>query len=83
MKFGYEYFFLRLSDLQAKKIISITTGRNIGSIIDVDVLNDGKIDSLIVEQSRNIFSLNRESDTRISWGDITKIGEDVILVRKD
>lgn len=74
---------MRLSDLQAKKIISITSGRNIGSIIDVDVSNEGKIDSLIIEQSRNLFSLNRESDTRISWSDITKIGEDVILVKKD
>ena len=74
---------MRLSDLQAKKIISITSGRNIGSIIDVDVLNDGRIDSLLIEQNKTFFSLNRESDTRIMWSDITKIGEDVILVKKD
>lgn len=74
---------MRLSDLQAKKIISITSGRNIGSIIDVDVLNDGRIESLLIEQNKTLFSLNREMDTRISWGDITKIGEDVILVKKD
>ena len=74
---------MRLSDLQAKKIISITSGRNIGSIIDVDVLNDGRIDSLLIEQNKTLFSLNRETDTRINWSDITKIGEDVILVKKD
>lgn len=74
---------MRLSDLQAKKIISIVSGRNIGSIIDADVRDDGNIESLIVEQNRNLFSLNRESDTKIQWNDITKIGEDVILVRKD
>ncbi len=74
---------MRLSDLQAKKIISITTGRNIGSIIDVEVLNDGRIESLMIDQNKGLFSLNRESDTRIIWGDITKIGEDVILVKKD
>lgn len=74
---------MRLSDLQAKKIISVTSGRNIGNIIDIDVLMDGRIDSLIVEQNKNIFSLNRDSDTRIAWEDITKIGEDVILVKKD
>ena len=73
---------MRLSDLQVEKIISITSGRNIGSIIDVDVLNDGRIDSLLIEQNRTLFSLNRENDTRISWSDITKIGEDVILVKK-
>ncbi len=74
---------LRLSDLQNKKIISIATGRNIGSIIDVDIREDGRIDSFVIEQSRNFFSLNRESDTRILWNDITKVGEDVILVQKD
>ena len=74
---------MRLSDLQAKKIISITSGRNIGTIIDVDVLNDGRIDSLLIEQNKTLFSLSRETDTRISWSDITKIGEDVILVKKD
>lgn len=74
---------MRLSDLQSKKIISITSGRNIGNIIDCDVRQDGNIESLIIEQGRNIFSLSRESDTRIFWNEITKIGEDVILVKKD
>ena len=74
---------MRLSDLQNKKIISIATGRNIGNIIDVDIREDGRIDSFVIEQSRNFFSLNRESDTRVLWNDITKVGEDVILVQKD
>lgn len=74
---------MRLSDLQSKKIISISSGRNMGSIIDCDVRENGNIESLIIEQNKNIFSLNRESDTRIFWNDITKIGEDVILVKKD
>lgn len=74
---------MRLSDLQSKKIISITTGRNIGSIIDVEVGLDGKVESLIIEYNKNFFSLNRESDTKIMWGEIVKIGEDVILVKKD
>ena len=74
---------VRLSELQNKKIISVVTGKNIGNIIDVDIHDDGKIDSFIIEQSRNFFTLNRESDTRILWNDITKVGEDVILVQKD
>lgn len=74
---------MRLSELQNKKIISVVTGKNIGNIIDVDIHDDGKIDSFIIEQSRNFFTLNRESDTRILWNDITKVGEDVILVQKD
>ena len=74
---------MRLSDLQAKRIIDISTGRNIGNIIDIDIKENGLIEALIIEQSRNIFSLNRESDTRIYWNDITKIGEDVILIKKE
>lgn len=74
---------MRMSDLQSKKIINISTGRNIGNIIDLDIKENGLIESLIIEQNKNIFSLNRESDTRIYWTDITKIGEDVILIKKE
>ena len=74
---------MRMSDLQAKKIISISSGKNLGNIIDINVEIDGKITSLIIEQNKNLFSLNRESDKKILWTDIAKIGEDVILVKKD
>ncbi len=72
-----------MSDLQVKKIINVSTGRNMGNIIDFDIRENGTIEGLIIEQNKNIFSLNRESDTRIYWDDITKIGEDVILVKRD
>lgn len=74
---------MRLSDLQSKKIVSVTTGRNLGSIVDINILEEGKVESLVIECSRNFFSLNKESDTRIFWSEIVKIGEDVILVKKD
>ncbi len=74
---------MRLSELQAKKIINTSTGSNMGNIIDIDIKEDGIIEGLIIEQNKNIFSLNRDSDIRIYWNDITKIGEDVILVKKD
>ena len=69
--------------MQSKKIIDVSTGRNIGNIIDIDIKENGVIESLLIEQARSVFSLNRDSDTRIYWNDITKIGEDVILVKKD
>jgi len=74
---------MRMSDLQSKKIINISTGRNMGNIIDLDIKENGTIEALIIEQNKNIFSLNRESDTRVFWNDITKIGEDVILIKKE
>lgn len=71
---------MRLSDLQSKNIVNVVDGRNVGNIIDVNVLDDGTIESLVIEANKSFFSLNRESDTEISWKEITKIGEDVILV---
>ena len=74
---------MRLSDLQTKKIISMSNGKNIGSIIDVIINQDGKIESLILESSKSIFNLIKEIDGKIYWNEIEKIGEDVILVKKD
>lgn len=73
---------MRLSELQSKKIISINNGSNIGNIIDA-IVTDGKIDAFIIDHGRGFFSLNREGDVRIEWSQIVKIGEDVILVKKD
>lgn len=74
---------MRLSDLQSKNVISVENGKNIGTIIDASITLDGKIDSLIIETSKGIFSLNREKDLEIKWNEISKIGEDVILVKKE
>lgn len=71
---------MRLSDLQNKNIVNVIDGKNIGNIIDVNISNDGIIESLVIESNKSLFSLNREGDTDIFWKDITKIGEDVILV---
>ncbi len=73
---------MRLSDLQTKKIVDVNDGRNMGNIIDVNVLENGNIESLIIEQNKNFFALNKESDVKIYWTDIEKIGEDVILIKK-
>lgn len=74
---------MRLSELQSKKIISVNDGKNIGTIMDVNIDEKGKIDSLILESVKGIFNLNKEMDTKIYWNEINKIGEDVILVKKD
>lgn len=73
---------MRLSDLQSKNIVNIYDGKNIGTIIDANVLNDGMIESLVIEESKKILSFNKNTDTIIYWRDIKKIGEDVILVDK-
>lgn len=74
---------MRLSDLQTKKVININDGKNIGNIIDVYVTEDGNIDLFVIETNKSIFSLNKETDIKIKWKNITKIGEDVILIKTD
>ncbi len=71
-----------LSDLQSKDIISVKDGRRIGRIVDAEINNQGRIIYLIIEEKKNFkkFMVATE-DTKISFDDITKIGEDVILVK--
>ncbi|MBQ2639946.1 MAG: YlmC/YmxH family sporulation protein [Bacilli bacterium] len=71
---------MRLSDLQNKNIVNVIDGKNIGNIIDVNISNDGKIESLIIETNKNLLSFNRDLDKEVLWKDIAKIGEDVILI---
>ena len=71
---------MRLSELQTKKIINISDGKHIGTIMDINIKEDGQIDSLIIESTKGLFSLSKEEDSVIYWNDITKIGEDVILI---
>lgn len=74
---------MRLSDLQNKEIVNVVDGKNIGNIIDVKINEEnGEIKALIIEPNKNLFSFfNKSGDTEIKWDNITKIGEDVILVK--
>ena len=73
---------MRLSDLQDKDIVSISDGKKIGSIIDVNIDEKGIMKSLIVEENKFML-FNNKNETEISWKQIEKIGEDVILVKID
>ncbi len=68
-----------LSELQNKEIIDLESGKKIGSIIDVFVLEDGSIKSLMLnDRGRRKFSLKEEYE--VLWSQIVKIGDDIILV---
>lgn len=71
---------MRLSDLQNKDVLNYDDGKVIGKIIDVEIL-DGKINKLIVEKYKFIISMfTSHNEIEIPWENISKIGEDVILV---
>ncbi len=72
---------MRLSDLQHKDVVNINDGVKIGNIIDIRLDEKGNMDGLIVEKSKFIISMFTSSnEVEIKWNQISKIGEDVILV---
>ena len=72
--------YMRISDLQTKDVVNKNDGRNIGRIIDVDILESGMINFFVVEpkilKKLNIYN----NETSIKLNQVVKIGEDVILV---
>ena len=72
---------MRLSELQHKDVVNTKDETKIGNIIDVEIMSDGKMNSLIVEKSKFILSrFTSKGEIQIKWEQIEKIGEDVILV---
>lgn len=70
---------MRLSELQKKEIINMTTGKRLGLIIDVLVDQSGNIKSLILEE-RHTRRLASREEYELDWKQIAKIGDDIILV---
>lgn len=71
---------MRLSDLQTKEIINMSTGKRLGMIVDVIVDTTGTIKSLILEEKKGKRFSSRE-EYELDWKQITKIGDDIILVK--
>ena len=70
---------MRLSELQTKEIINMSTGKRLGLIIDVIVDNTGLIKSLILEEKKGKRFSREENE--LDWSQIAKIGDDIILAK--
>ena len=70
---------MRLSELQTKEIINMSTGKRLGLIIDVIVDNNGLIKSLILEEKKG-KKFSREEYV-LDWSQISKIVDDIILAK--
>lgn len=68
-----------MSDLQHKDVINIVSGTKIGKIVDIEINNEGVINYLIVGELKMMRRLNA-SEYKISFKQIKRIGNDVILV---
>ena len=69
---------MRLSELQLKEIINIYNGKRIGVIVVVIVVANGQIQKLVLEEKRGRKFSKEEYE--ISWNQIVKIGDDIILI---
>ncbi len=74
---------MKLSELQEKVVVNIDDGQKIGNIIDVHINKDGQTIGLMVERTRFLLSLFTNNVIEVKWGQIKKIGKDVILVHLD
>jgi len=70
---------MRLADLQLKDIVNVKDGRRLGRIIDAEIDSKGQIINIIIEPKK-IFKLSSNNESNITFNQIVKIGEDVILV---
>ena len=68
-----------------KEVINLHDGVRLGYITDAEIdINTGQVVCFIIEGRRKFFGLmGKEPDISIKWEDIEKIGEDLILIRKE
>ncbi len=75
----------RVSQIRRKEVINLRDGSRLGYVSDVEIdEHSGKVEAIIVPAPIGIFGLfGRAEDYIISWDEIEKIGEDLILVSVD
>lgn len=73
---------MRASELQAKDVVSVSDGRKLGSVGDLEIdPESGLIRAMIIPPSGRFFGLFASGEeVVIPWTNIVKIGADVVLV---
>ncbi|HBI02894.1 MAG TPA: YlmC/YmxH family sporulation protein [Paenibacillaceae bacterium] len=78
---------LKISEFQAKDVVNVLDGKNLGQITDLELnVSLGRIDAIVVPGKVNAKFLGlfgNGNEIVIPWRNIVKIGRDVILVRLD
>ena len=72
----------KISQLQCKEVICVTSGQRLGFIEDVEVeVPEGSVSALIVPGPSRLCGLGpSRHDYRIPWDCIRQIGPDIVLV---
>lgn len=72
---------MRLSDLQSKMVINVNDGKHLGVISDAELNDNGGINYFSIMPRRFFKRLfKNEPEVNVTFKQIIKIGEDVILV---
>lgn len=73
---------IKTSELRVKDVVNVVDGRRLGYIGDLELdLPQGRIRSVIILGASRWFGFfGRDPDQVIPWSQVTKIGEDVVLV---
>jgi YlmC/YmxH family sporulation protein len=76
---------VRIYDIKQKEVINSSDGVKLGFVSDIEVdMKEGKVIKLFVPGPAKIFGmLGSQKEYSISWNQIKKIGEDIILVDID
>lgn len=73
---------LSYNELRCKEVVNLQNGARMGKIIDMIFQTDGQqLLGLVVPGVRKLFKASE--DIFVPWTDISKIGEDVILITLD
>lgn len=72
----------RIYELKQKEVINVKDGSRLGFVSDVDIdIKNGKISKIIIAGPGKVLGVfGREQEYQIKWGDIKKIGDDIIII---
>jgi len=72
----------RLQDLRSKEVIDVCDGRRLGFVCDCEFnIFTGQLLSIIVPGASGPFGwFGKNEECIIPWGNIKKIGDDIIIV---
>ncbi len=71
----------KTSELGRKEVVSVSDGRRLGCICDFEIDTcDGKITAIYLPGECGFFGFGFRDKVCIPWCNISRIGEDIILV---
>ena len=72
---------MRLSDLQKKDVVNLDDGKKMGKIMDAEISFSGEVIHFVVLNYSFWQFWRKNDEVLVTFKQIKKIGEDVILVK--